>query len=159
MRSMRVRFRGISVLLLLLVSSIAIDALAQDVESDRLHDGKLLAQQAAMSSLKGDDSFILRESWWNGTIVPGAAKLIQQQLFKRNEYQFWFAVPGREAVASISIYNSAGELVESEEVSFEESNVASTVVRPDSTGIYYLRIALTRKTEADEDWAVIYGWR
>jgi len=142
---------------LLGVSSAAL--FAQSLEEEALNDAKLLAQQAAMSALEGDEPFILRESWWNGTIAPGAAKLIQQQLFKRNEYQFWFAVPGREAVSSISIYNSAGELVESEGVSFETPNVASTIVRPESTGIYYVRIALTRKTEADEDWAVIYGWR
>lgn len=133
-------------------------AISQD-ENPLLHDGKLLAMEKAMASLKGKNPIILRESWWNGSIAPGNAKLIQQQLFKRNEYQFWLAVPGRDAVVSLSIYDSEGELVETEQVPFDETNVASTIVRPETTGIYYIRIALTRKTENNEDWAVIYGYR
>ena len=54
---------------------------------------KLIAQRAAMASLTGERPFILRESSWSGMIDPGKARLIQLQLFKRNEYHFWMAVP------------------------------------------------------------------
>ena len=53
-------------------------------QPEPLNDIKIMAQRAALPSLKGDEKFILRESWWSGNIAPGKAKLIQVQLFRRN---------------------------------------------------------------------------
>ena len=124
-----------------------------------LNDVKLIAQKAAIPSLSGDDKFILRESWWSGSIAPGKAKLIQVQLFRRNEYQFWLAVPSRDAGVNLNVYDSEGKIIPAKTVPFEESNLVSIIVEPELTGVYYVRISLKTTIERDQDWAVIYAYR
>lgn len=120
---------------------------------------KLLAQEAALPSLRGEEKFILRESWWSGNLEPGKAKLIQVQLFRRNAYQFWIAVPNRKAEPLINVYDSEGNLVSSEAISFDSDNLVSTVIEPEETGVYYLRVSLKTSIDAAQDWAVIYAYR
>lgn len=124
-----------------------------------IHDAKFMAKKAALPALSGKNPFVLREAWWTGTLHPGGSKLIQQQLFKRNEYQFWLALPNRSARADIHVYDGEGKLVETEEVRHEGINVVSTVVRPPATGLYYVRLSLTSHSEGGEEWAVIYAYR
>lgn len=124
-----------------------------------LNDVKKLAQDTALPALRGEDKFVLRESWWGGNIAPGKAKLIQVQLFRRNSYQFWLAVPNRSAELNLNIYDSEGNIVPSEDGVHSTSNVASTVVKPETTGTYYVRISLKTTIDQDQDWAVIYAYR
>lgn len=42
--------------------------------AERLDEAKLLAQQAALPSLRGGNPFILRESTWSGEIESGKAR-------------------------------------------------------------------------------------
>ena len=128
-------------------------------ENDPLNDIKLLAQSAAIPALKGESPFVLRESWWKGNLKPGAAKLIQIQLFRRNEYQFWMAVPDVDAGLNLNVYNSEGEMIDGETVAFPETNVVSTIVRPKATGLYYVRVSLKTTIDKNQDWAVIYAYR
>lgn len=120
---------------------------------------KLIAQRAAMSYLTGKNPFILRESSWGGVIDPGKARLIQLQLFKRNEYQFWMAVPDRGAGVNVNVYDGNGEIVESEDIRYDTGNVASVIVRPHESGVYYLRISLQTTIETPQEWSVIYAYR
>ncbi len=124
-----------------------------------LNDIKILAQQAALNALKGDNKFILRESWWSGNIGPGKAKLIQVQLFRRNIYQFWLAVPNPNAELNLNIYDSEGKIVPSEIKSVDGSHVVSTIVKPEMTGVYYVRVSLKTTLDQAQDWAVIYAYR
>lgn len=124
-----------------------------------LNDIKLLAQQAALPSLKGENKFILRESWWSGKISPGKAKLIQVQLFRRNSYQFWLAVPNSEAELNLNIYDSEGNLVPAETKKLEGEHIVSIQMKPELTGVYYLRVSLKTTIEQDQEWAVIYAYR
>jgi len=124
-----------------------------------LNDIKLLAQAAALPSLKGEDKFILRESWWSGNIAPGKAKLIQVQLFRRNSYRFWLAAPNREAELNLNVYDSEGKLVPTESESFGGTNIVSITVQPELTGVYYVRLSLKTSLEQSQDWAVIYAYR
>ncbi len=134
-------------------------AVAQDSDSGRLSDVKLLAQRFALTSLSGDTPFILRESWWSGSLDPGKAKLIQVQLFQRNQYQFWLAVPEREAKLNLNLYDGKGELVETEAVTGEEDRVLSMIVRPPASGVYYVRVSLQTNLTSPQDWAVIYAYK
>jgi hypothetical protein len=120
---------------------------------------KLIAQRAAMSSLTGENPFVLRESSWNGEIDPGKARLIQLQLFKRNEYHFWMAVPDRKAGVNLNVYDGKGQLVETENSVYDVGNVAGLIVRPSQTGVYYLRISLQTTIASPQKWSVIYAWR
>lgn len=130
-----------------------------DSEEEPLNDIKLLAQSAAIPALKGDSPFVLRESWWKGNLKPGTAKLIQIQLFRRNEYQFWMAVPDVDAGLNLNVYNSEGDMVDSEIVTYPQTNVISTIVRPKATGLYYVRVSLKTTIDDNQDWAVIYAYR
>ncbi len=166
---MRVSFNYACLAAVVVVSIGAVGSLfSQEEKADRqvaagdldaINDSKLLAQKTAIKDLSGDDAFVLRQTWWKGIIEPGQAKLIQIQLFKRNEYRFWYAVPGRDATVRIHLYNGKGDLVKTESAKYPVNNVASTIISVESTGIYYVRIFLSGGIEAPQDWALIYGYR
>ena len=134
---------------------------AESVEASKviLDDVKLTAQQAALAHLKGENPFILRESSWSGMVDPGKARLIQVQLFKRNEYHFWFAVPDTKAGLNLNIYNGKGDVVKTENIAYDTPNVVSLIVRPEETGVYYLRISLQTTIAIPQKWSVIYAYR
>ena len=149
--------------LLLLGSLVPFTLSGQEEEAPNVSKShgyvKLLAQKAALPSLKGEDKFILRESWWSGNLGPGKAKLIQVQLFRRNSYKFWLAVPSREGEPLINVYDSEGNLADTEVSQFDPKNVVATTFRPETTGVYYIRVSLNTTVENAQDWAVIYGYR
>lgn len=120
---------------------------------------KKIAQKAALPALQGENKFVLRESYWNGTIEPGKSKLIQVQLYARNDYQFWMAVPSIDAGITLNIYDGEGKIVPGETAQYDETNIASVMVAPEVTGVYYVRIGLKTTIEKPQDWAVIYAYR
>lgn len=124
-----------------------------------LDELKLVAQQAAIPHLGGGNPFILRESTWSGEVEPGKARLIQVQLFKRNDYHFWVAVPDRMAAVNLNLYNGKGELLEAKTLRYETPNLASLIATPSETGIYYLRLSLQTTVEETQPWTVIYAYR
>jgi hypothetical protein len=124
-----------------------------------LDELKLVAQQAAIPHLGGGNPFILRESTWSGEVEPGKARLIQVQLFKRNDYHFWVAVPDRKAAVNLNLYNGKGELLEAKTLRYETPNLASLIATPSETGIYYLRLSLQSTVEETQPWTVIYAYR
>ena len=126
---------------------------------EKFNDIKIIAQTAALPSLRGEDKFILRESWWSGTIAPGKAKLIQVQLFRRNSYRFWLAVPNPKAELNLNIYDSEGKIVPAEIKEIDGSHIVSSTVKPELTGVYYVRVSLKTTIQQEQDWAVIYSYR
>ncbi|NRB73789.1 MAG: T9SS type A sorting domain-containing protein [Verrucomicrobiales bacterium] len=126
---------------------------------NKINDIKVLAQKAALPSLAGDEMFVLRESWWGGSIEPGKAKLHQVQLFKRNSYRFWLAVPDRRAELNLNVYDSTGQLVKTELFEIDGTNIVTLLVSPEVTGIYFVRVSLKTSIEIPQDYAVIYAYR
>lgn len=124
-----------------------------------LDDLKLLVQQAALPHLGGGKPFILREASWSGEIEPGKARLIQVQLFKRNDYHFWLAVPDRKSLLGLNLYNGNGELVEAKNLNYESPNVVSLIASPEETGLYYLRLSMQSSPVDSQRWMVIYAYR
>lgn len=124
-----------------------------------IDDIKLTAQRVALSQLTGERPFILRESSWGGQLKPGEAKLVQIQLFKRNEYQFWFAVANRKAGLNLNVYNANGEMMETDATTYDTSNVISLLVHPEETGVYYVRLSLQTTIEDPQRWSLIYAYR
>ncbi|MDF1659066.1 MAG: hypothetical protein P1U58_15725 [Verrucomicrobiales bacterium] len=153
----------VSLFALILVSGITFTTAQEKDELPALDNPhnyiKLLAQDAALPALQGEEKFILRESWWSGRMEPGKAKLIQVQLFRRNAYQFWLAVPNRNGEPIINVYDSEGNLIPSESLNFEGTNIVSTMIQPEITGVYYIRVSLKTTIESPQDWAVIYAYR
>lgn len=130
------------------------------VSAEEINHSKFIAQRAAMESLEGEDPLQLRESWWKGKLEAEKAKLVQQQLFKKNTYQFWLAVPDPGAEVLLNLYDSKGELLETEKRSYSiGKNVTSLIVTPEATGTYYLRLALSRDSPTPQEWAMIYAFK
>ena len=150
----------------ILVASVLLSVSAQDPKKDdtpfvieEIDPIKLSAQRAALGDLTGENPFILRESGWKGTIKPGEARLVQIQFFRRNEYQFWLAMGDRKAEINLNIYDGEGQKVESEEITYDQTNVVSTRVKPELTGVYYVRISLKTTIEDPQEWSMIYAYR
>ncbi len=123
-----------------------------------VHEGKSFAIEAAIPQLElKENPFVLREAWWNGELKAGETKIIQHQLFKRNDYWFWLGVSQPESKVSIHIYDSEGKLDESE--AWQDRNVAAARISPKSTGVYYIRVAVESVAEPPAEWAVVYGYR
>ena len=129
--------------------------------AERINHARIIAQQAALNSLQGEKPFILREGYWTGRLRPKQKpKLVQIQLFKHNTYQFWYAVPDPDAQILLNMYDSKGKLIKAVEVKFSDTtHITSLIVTPESTGIYYLRLALGSKTKSPQDWALIYAYK
>lgn len=151
---------------LALVASALASVSAQDskenvssVVVEEIDPIKLSAQRAALSDLTGENPFILRESSWKGTIKPGEARLVQIQFFRRNDYQFWLAMGDRKAELNLNIYDGEGQKIESETITFDETNVISTRVKPELTGVYYVRISLKTTIKKPQEWSMIYAYR
>ena len=150
----------------ILVASVLLSVSAQDPKKDdtpfvieEIDPIKLSAQRAALGDLTGENPFILRESGWKGTIKPGEARLVQIQFFRRTEYQFWLARGDRKAEINLNIYDGEGQKVESEEITYDQTNVVSTRVKPELTGVYYVRISLKTTIEDPQEWSMIYAYR
>ncbi|MCB1232331.1 MAG: hypothetical protein KDN19_18930 [Verrucomicrobiae bacterium] len=123
-----------------------------------VHEGKSFAIEAAVPQLELEENpFVLREAWWNGELQAGETKIIQHQLFKRNEYWFWLGVSQTDAKVSIHVYDSEGKL--DEEEAWQDRNVAAVRVEPNKTGVYYIRVAVESVTEPPAEWAVVYAYR
>lgn len=123
-----------------------------------VHEGKSFAIEAAVPQLElKENPFVLREAWWNGELQPGETKIIQHQLFNRNEYWFWLGVSQTDAKVSIHLYDSEGKLAEAE--AWQDRNVAAARIRPEKTGVYYVRVAVESVSDPPAEWAVVYGYR
>lgn len=123
-----------------------------------VHEGKSFAIEAAVPQLELEENpFSLREAWWNGELEPGETKIIQHQLFKRNEYWFWLgaSVPGSKV--NIHCYDSDGRLADAE--SWQDRHVAAARIVPKKTGVHYIRIAIEEAPAKPVPWAVVYGYR
>ncbi len=155
------RFKRLHAALALVMLGAGSGLRAQEVVEVRpsLDELKLFAQQAAIPHLGGGNPFILRESTWSGEVEPGKARLIQVQLFKRNDYHFWVAMPDRKAAVNLNLYNGKGELLEAKTLRYETPNLASLIATPSETGIYYLRLSLPTTAEENQPWTVIYAYR
>lgn len=123
-----------------------------------VHDGKSFAIEAALPKLELEENpFILREAWWNGELKPGETKIVQHQLFKRNEYWFWLGSSIQESKVNLHIYDSEGRLADAE--AWQDKNVAGVRVVPANSGTFYIRVAVEDAAEVPVEWAVIYAYR
>lgn len=104
-----------------------------------------------------EKGFTVREDYWGGDLAEKGQKAIVHQLFKGNEYWFWMGTDADNARISVHIYDSEGNLTESE--SWQRGRFAAARVVPQKTGSYYLIVEVEKSDLERTHWALAYGFR
>jgi hypothetical protein len=120
-----------------------------------IDDALSFALEAADPFVK--EGFTVREDYWGGDLPVKTTKAIVHQLFKGNEYWFWMGTDQKAAKISIHIYDSAGNLAESE--SWTKPHFAAARVVPKKTGSYYLIVEVEKSPDERTYWALAYGFK
>jgi hypothetical protein len=123
-----------------------------------IDDALSFALEAAAPYVK--EGFTVREDYWGGDLPVKTTKAIVHQLFKGNEYWFWMGTDEKAAKISVHIYDSEGNLAESQ--SFDSSkkpHFAGARVVPKKTGSYYLIVEIEKSPQERTTWALAYGFR
>ena len=120
-----------------------------------IDDALSFALEAADPYVK--DNFTVREDYWGGDLPVKSTKAIVHQLFKGNEYWFWMGTDQKAAKISVHIYDSAGNLAESE--SWQKPHFAAARIAPKKTGSYYLIVEIEKSPDERTYWSLAYGFR
>lgn len=120
-----------------------------------IDDALSFALEAAAPYVK--EGFTVREDYWGGDLPVKSQKAIVHQLFKGNEYWFWMGTDVEKAKISVHIYDSEGNLAESN--FWQKSKMAAARVVPKSTGTYYLIVEIEKSDKERTHWALAYGFR
>ena len=136
-----------------LVVAVALFVTAPSVQAvvDDAHSAALSAATAAVKA-----GFSVRQEYAKGTAKNGVAVMVKQQLFKGNEVWFWLGCAADDVKFEIEVYNAKGEKVSVEQKSAKDS--ISIRVVPAKTGTYRIVFKLTG-SDAEMDWALVYGWK
>lgn len=137
--------------LLLVLGAVCLISVAYATVDDSLS----FAMEAAHPYVK--EGFMVREDYWGGDLGVKEKRAVRHQLFRGNEYWFWMGTDNPAAKISIHIYDSEGELVETE--SWQRQHMAAARVVPARTGSYFLMIEIEESPEDRTHWAVAYGYR
>jgi len=103
------------------------------------------------------EGFTVREDYWGGDMAQKQPKAITQQLFKGNEYWFWFATDVKGARISVHVYDSEGNLCEVE--SWQKGQLAASRVVPKRSGAYYVIVEVEKSSRERTHWGMAYGFR
>lgn len=79
-------------------------------------DAKVITRRAALAlaGARASDGFKLRDSHWTGTLQPGAAQVVQVNLFEGNRYWFTAASTPNAGAISIHVFDESGHAVSAE---------------------------------------------
>lgn len=141
------------------LDSSLVSGLATGVR-EGINDALAFALEAAAPYAK--EGYVVREEYWGGNLKE-SGKAIQHQLFRGNEYWFWVGSETTRAQISVHVYDSKGNLAESQV--WQRGNVAAAHVVPANSGTYYIIVsdkfreskgAAARPTV---QWAMAYGFR
>ena len=120
-----------------------------------IDDALSFALEAADPYVK--EGFTVREDYWGGDLPVKTTKAIVHQLFKGNEYWFWMGTDQKAAKISVHIYDSAGNLAESE--AWQKPHFAAAHVIPKKTGSYYLIVEVEKSPDERTYWSLAYGFK
>ncbi len=121
-----------------------------------IDDALSFALEAATPYVK--EGFTVREDYWGGDLAVKQKKAIVHQLFKGNEYWFWMGTDTESARITVHIYDSEGNLAETESWSNRPHMAAARIV-PKATGSYYLIVEILKSSQERTRWALAYGFR
>lgn len=120
-----------------------------------IDDALSFALEAADPYVK--EGFTVREDYWGGDLPVKSTKAIVHQLFKGNEYWFWMGTDQKAAKISVHIYDSAGNLAESE--AWQKPHFAAARIVPKKTGSYYLIVEIEKSPDERTYWSLAYGFK
>jgi hypothetical protein len=118
-------------------------------------DAHSFALEAATPYVK--EGYAVREEYWAGWLAKGKQSSIQHQLFGGNDYWFWIASDEEAAKLSIHVYDSKGNLVDTQV--WTKGNVAGVRVQPKRAGTYYIVFEVDETKLKRTHWAVAYGYK
>jgi hypothetical protein len=120
-----------------------------------IDDALSFALEAADPYVK--EGFTVREDYWGGDLPVKSTKAIVHQLFKGNEYWFWMGTDQKAAKISVHIYDSAGNLAESD--AWQKPHFAAARIVPKKTGSYYLIVEVEKSPDERTYWSLAYGFK
>jgi hypothetical protein len=120
-----------------------------------IDDALSFALEAATPYVK--EGFTVREDYWGGDLPVKSTKAIVHQLFKGNEYWFWMGTDQKNAKISVHIYDSAGNLAETQ--AWQKPHFAAARVVPKKTGSYYLIVEVESSPDERTYWSLAYGFK
>jgi hypothetical protein len=138
-----------------LVLSLFIFTLGLGPAYATIDDALSFALEAASPYVK--EGFTVREDYWGGDLPVKSTKAIVHQLFKGNEYWFWMGTDQKAAKISVHIYDSAGNLAESE--AWTKPHFAAARIVPKKTGSYYLIVEVEKSPDERTYWSLAYGFK
>lgn len=118
-------------------------------------DAFSFALQAAEPYVK--EGFTIREDYWGGDLAVKTQKAIVHQLFKGNDYWFWMGTDVEKAVISVHVYDSDGNLAETDH--WQKPHFAAAHLKAKTTGSYYLIVEVEKSDQERTHWALAYGFR
>jgi hypothetical protein len=118
-------------------------------------DALSFAYEAASPYVK--QGFTVREDAWGGDLGVKDQKAVTAQLFKGNEYWFLTGTDTRNAVVTVSVYDSNGKLAQAE--SWQRGRFSGARVVPAKSGTYYAIVTIQKSPEERTHWALVYGYK
>jgi hypothetical protein len=118
-------------------------------------DALSFAYEAASPYVK--QGFTVREDAWGGDLGVKDQKAVTAQLFKGNEYWFLTGTDTRNAVVTVSVYDSNGKLAQAE--SWQRGRFSGARVVPAKSGTYYAIVTVQKSPEERTHWALVYGYK
>lgn len=118
-------------------------------------DALSFAYEAATPYVK--QGFSIREDAWGGDLGVKDQKAVTAQLFKGNEYWFLTGTDVRNAVITVSVYDSDGKLVQTD--AWQRGRFSGARVVPKRSGTYYAIVTVHKSPEERTHWAMVYGYK
>ncbi len=118
-------------------------------------DALSFAYEAATPYVK--QGFSMREDAWGGDLGVKDQKAVTAQLFKGNEYWFLTGTDTRNAVVTVSVYDSDGKLVQTD--AWQRGRFSGARVVPSRSGTYYAIVTVHKSPEERTHWALVYGYK
>lgn len=118
-------------------------------------DALSFAYEAATPYVK--QGFSMREDAWGGDLGVKDQKAVTAQLFKGNEYWFLTGTDTRNAVVTVSVYDSNGKLVQTD--AWQRGRFSGAKVIPARSGTYYAIVTVHKSPEDRTHWALVYGYK
>jgi len=118
-------------------------------------DALSFAYEAATPYVK--QGFSMREDAWGGDLGVKDQKAVTAQLFKGNEYWFLTGTDTRNAVVTVSVYDSNGKLVQTD--AWQRGRFSGAKVVPARSGTYYAIVTVHKSPDERTRWALVYGYK